>query len=308
MNEGSKKPQDGYISKLKEARKSPAVLKIRLADLRSRRPNCLVFAFEGDADKAVYFQWVRRVREELSYEPFPCDGKKQVFSFREMLRRDLTGLASRVYFFIDRDFDDLAGHDDGADTFMTDQYSVENYLVTKEVLEELLKDEFHCHGEPQVREHLRAEFEKRYSEFLQIIKEVNKRLFIARRLGIQLKKTLPDSINHLAVVGLSSVTAAAAQPDVVVAFSSEPSKQDEDRLSDEFSKLDPSTRYRGKFNHLFFMKWLALLCSERREPNSNTFPGLKKTRVVNIQGITLGMLASKSSLPTAFRDFIEAVQ
>ncbi|UQR61818.1 DUF4435 domain-containing protein [Bradyrhizobium sp. C-145] len=308
MSEGAKQPQDGYISRLKEARKSPAVLKIRLANLRSRRPNCLVFAFEGDADKAVYFQWVRRVREELCYEPFPCDGKKQVFSVREMLRRDLTSLASRVYFFVDRDFDDMAGNEESADTFMTDQYSVENYLVTKEVFEELLKDEFHCHAEPQVREHLLAEFERRYSEFLQIIKEVNKRLYIARRLGIRLTKQLPDSINHLAVVALNSVTASTHQPDAIVAFSSAPCKQDEDRLADEFSQLDPPTRYRGKFNHLFLMKWLDLLCCERRDANSNMFPGLNKARVVNIQGITLGMLASKSSLPTGFRDFIQAVQ
>ncbi|OKO75534.1 DUF4435 domain-containing protein [Bradyrhizobium sp. AS23.2] len=114
MNEETKKTSDAYIAKLKDARKSPAVLKTKLAILRSKLPNCLVFAFEGDADKAVYFQWVRRIRPDLSYEPFPCDGKKQVFLFREMLRRDLTGLASRVHFFIDRDFDDLAGHEENA--------------------------------------------------------------------------------------------------------------------------------------------------------------------------------------------------
>ncbi|WP_456744867.1 DUF4435 domain-containing protein [Bradyrhizobium sp. USDA 4354] len=48
-----------------------------------------------------------------------------------------------MYFFVDRDFDDFRGfQSDPATTFCTDQYSIENYLVTREVLEELLKDDF----------------------------------------------------------------------------------------------------------------------------------------------------------------------
>jgi hypothetical protein len=101
------------------------------------------------------------------YEPFPCGGKRQVLEFREMLRRDLGNLASRVYFFIDRDFDEYRGFQpDPATTFATDQYSIENYLVTRQVLEELLKDEFHCHAEPEVRSACLDVFDERLSQFL----------------------------------------------------------------------------------------------------------------------------------------------
>jgi hypothetical protein len=84
-----------------------------------------------------------------------------------MLRRDLGNLASRVYFFIDRDFDEYRGFQpDPATTFATDQYSIENYLVTRQVLEELLKDEFHCHAEPEVRSACLDVFDERLSQFL----------------------------------------------------------------------------------------------------------------------------------------------
>src|ERR1700692_2569751 len=100
---------DSYVNKLRAARQRPAVLKIKLASVRSCNPGCLVFAFEGDLDKGAYYQWVKRLRSELVYEPLPCGGKRHVLEFREMLKRDLGGLATRVYFFIDRDFDEFRG-------------------------------------------------------------------------------------------------------------------------------------------------------------------------------------------------------
>src|ERR1700726_4108381 len=165
-------PKDPYIEKLKASRKSPAVLKTKFVVLRGQLPHCAIFAFEGDSDKPVYYQWVKQLRPDLSYEPFVCGGKKQVFQLREVLARDLGGLSSRVYFFVDRDFDDLAGNDSDAVTFMTDRYSVENYLVTTRVFEELLKDEFHCHAEPGLRKEVVLQFEQRFQEFLALTKEI----------------------------------------------------------------------------------------------------------------------------------------
>jgi hypothetical protein len=300
--------QDAYIEKIKASRKSPAVLKTKLVILRGQLPDCIVFAFEGDSDKPVYYQWAKQIRPDLSYEPFVCGGKKQVFQFREMLARDLGGLSNRVYFFIDRDFDDLAGNDSSPVSFMTDRYSVENYLVSAQVFEELLKDEFHCHAEPKLRKEIIGQFERRLEEFLSVTKEINRRLFVARQLKLQLLKHLPDSINHIAIVDLSSVSKAKFKPEEIIVLAQEPDEKDVERLSAEFEKLIPIERYRGKFSHLFFMKWLELLCADRKEQNPACFVSLEQPRVVPIQGITLGMLASKSDYPVRLREFIEAVQ
>ncbi|MDA9442743.1 hypothetical protein XH98_27340 [Bradyrhizobium sp. CCBAU 51745] len=298
--------QEDYLEKMKTARKSPAVLKSRLVLLRGQLPNCIIFAFEGDNDKPVYYQWVKRIRPDLSYEPFVCGGKKQVFQLRDLLARDLGGLANRVYYFVDRDFDDFAGFQPNQFTFMTERYSVENYLVTAQVLDELLKDEFHCHAEPALRNQVIANFAERLDEFLTATKEINRRLFVARKLKLQLLKNLPDRINNVATVDLSKVSGAKPAEEIVV-LAEEPSQADVEQLSAEFEELIPFERYRGKFSYLFFMKWLELLCLDRKEQNSICFAQIGQPRVVPIQGMTLGMLASKSDHPAGLQEFVAAV-
>lgn len=301
--------EDPYLNKLKSARQRPAVLKVKLASVRSSNPNCLIFAFEGDADKGAYFQWVRRLRSELVYEPFPCGGKAQVLEFREMLKRDLGGLARRVYFFIDRDFDEYRGYAaDPATTFATDQYSVENYLVTREVLEELLKDEFHCHAEPAVRNVVLGEFDRRLAEFLTSTKAINFRLFIARKKKFTLERNLPTRINNVASVALNRVSEIATGPEQIIAFQEQVDLVDYAALKGEFEALDPQKRYRGKFNLLFFMKWLELLAVDRRSDTSIHFDKLGQPKGVNTGAITIGMLASKSQPPQGLEAFLAAVQ
>jgi hypothetical protein len=116
---------------------------------------------------------------------------------------------------------------------------------------------------------------------------------------------LPDSINHIAVVDLSSVSPAKFKPEELIVLAQEPDEKEVERLSAEFEKLIPVERYRGKFNHLFFMKWLELLCADRKEQNPECFVRLGQPRVVPIQGITLGMLASKSDYPAGHESSLE---
>ena len=299
--------QDPYLAKLRAARHRPAVLKVKLAAVRSTNPNCLVFAFEGELDKGAYYQWVRRFRSELTYEPFPCGGKRYVLEFREMLKRDLGDLGTRVYFFVDRDFDEFRGYDpDPATTFATDQYSIENYLVTREVLEELLKDEFHCHAEPAVRNACLSIFDQRLSEFLAATQAINLRLFIARKRGVELKKNLPTRINNIAEVTLALVKPNSVGPEHIVVFDEQVSIDQFNVLKTEFDSLVPQKRYRGKFSLLFFMKWLELLAADRGAENSTHFHQLGK-KGVNSGGITIGMLASKSDAPTGLREFLHTV-
>ncbi len=299
---------DAYVTRLRAARERPAVLKVKLASVRSSNPSCLIFAFEGDADKGAYFQWIKRLHADLVYEPFPCGGKRQVLEFREMLKRDLGGLAARVYFFIDRDFDDFRDFDsDPTTTFATDQYSIENYLVTRKVLEELLKDEFHCHAEPVVRNTCLEVFDKVLAEFFVAAEAVNFRLFIARKSGFTLKKNLPSRINSVAQIALNAVTPIAIGPEKIVVFDEQVSVERFISLKEEFAKLNPQKHYRGKFHLLFFQKWLELLAADRAAQKSIHFDKLKSPKGVNSGGITISALASKSETPIGLKEFLDTV-
>ncbi len=117
------------LDDMRKSRDVAAVLKTRLAQLKSGAPDVPVFAFEGPDDKFVYYAWVGRIDRDVRYEPFICNGKAGVLELRRIVRRDLGDIGKGVYFFVDRDFDDLRGEDPWDDLFMTDRYSVENYLV-----------------------------------------------------------------------------------------------------------------------------------------------------------------------------------
>lgn len=136
------------IESMRDAREVPAVMKSQLAALRVVDPEVCVIAFEGIDDKTVYYHWIKQIVPKFVYEPFVCKGKAKVLQFKKMLEQDLGELSKGVLYVIDRDFDDLCGHQSAEELFMTQTYSFENYLVNESVLDELLKNELHCHAEP----------------------------------------------------------------------------------------------------------------------------------------------------------------
>ncbi|SFB48138.1 Protein of unknown function [Rhizobium sp. NFR07] len=299
---------DAYVEVLKRARKSPAVLKIRLAKLRSNFPDMLVFAFEGDDDKSVFFQWIRRIRPELEYEPFPCRGKQQVIRLKKMLDQDLGGLGHGVYYFVDRDFDDLPADQVGDPTiFVTDKFSVENYLVTEKVLNETLKNEFHCNAAPEARARVADLFKKTYSEFLDITGEVNKRIFIGVRAKKKFAAHFPDSLTSLANVQLLQVLPTQISAASIVLYEEEPSPEETEEHGAAFLQLSPPDRYRGKFATMYFSKWLMCLAAERVDNDSALFKEAEQNKPAKVGELNLGNLASKSALPVGLAEFIQAV-
>lgn len=298
---------ESYVGRLKSSRTSPAVLKARLVTIRSKFPSALIFAFEGKDDKVIYYNWTKRVRSNISYEPFPCDGKKNVLELIEVAERDLNNIGENVYFFVDRDFDDNAALTRKRNVYVTEAYSIENYLVSSEVVVELLKNDFHCHGELEVRSEITKLFDKLYEEFLNATKEINFRVYFARRSGVQFLRQLPDKINQLAKVYAESVEPSGVPENQVIQLSREPNLEEENELRREFENLTPRERYRGKFAMMFFRKWLQCLVDERnnRKGSGCIFSAVQGNATANT--ITLDSLASKSEIPGCFIGFMERI-
>lgn len=296
---------DAAVDAMRAARARPSVLKIELATLRSAVPDNVVFAFEGDDDKIIYRQWVHRACPTLSYISFPCRGKGPLLELRASLQRDKTGLSEGVFFFADRDFDDLRGQEEGDDIFVTDSYSAENYLVDAAVIDAILEIEFHCHDAPALRGELVRQFEETYEAFLAQTEEVNRRLFKARRSGVDVKP-LPKSIAKLATVGVRSVAPGTAEPDTIIVYEGELPIDQAGGLDEQFAALDPRTRYRGKFALLFMEKWLRELAAEAGSESRGCFSVLKSKSGVRVAELTLTCFSARSPLPAGFTAFVEA--
>ncbi|CDN92995.1 hypothetical protein BN949_02142 [Agrobacterium tumefaciens] len=298
-------PADKLVDHLKNARKSPAVLKIRLLKLREVKPGALVFAFEGDDDKIAYYQWIKRIRPNLPYEPLPCRGKKQVLALKRMLDRDLNGLQRNVYYFVDRDFD-LNENLDGT-VFVTDRYAVENYLVEPAVLEDILKNEFHCDVAPIARTTAIELFKSKYGQFLALTKEVNRRIYVGIRSKKNFQGHFPDKIGPLATVTLRDVVKNFDHANNVIVYAEEPSAEQVATFASEFDELIPELRYRGKFAYAFFWAWLECLIAERCDASSAIFVDADKNRRANVHEMTFGAMASKSEMPIGLKEFVEAI-
>jgi len=304
MSENCINTADAYLSRIKAARSAPAVLKTRLVALRSVLPRSLVLAFEGNDDKTVYFQWIRRINPNIKYEPFPCDGKEQVLQLKDIIDRDLGGLSQGLYFFVDRDFDDLRGRKSCDRIYMTKAYSIENYLVDELVLEELLKDEFHCHVEIECRSNVVNLFSTLYERFLKTISPVNERLFFARRLNMEPTVGLPTKASKLANIGLDSVTKSEVTELELIKLPKDPTPLEIAQLQPEFNGFDPRSRHRGKFSFLFFTKWLENLAQDRNSDVPKYFPRITNGSKVRFQDLNLASYASKSRLPEGLPEFV----
>lgn len=108
--------------------------------LRYVEGQALHLFFEGEEDPSYYLPEIRR-RSNKEIWSYICDGKPNVRILRQILVDD-GYLGSDCLFFVDRDFDDFFGTQIADDdrTFITVPYSVENYLVSLQIAEEMMID------------------------------------------------------------------------------------------------------------------------------------------------------------------------
>jgi hypothetical protein len=109
--------------------------------------------------------------------------------------------------------------------------------------------------------------------------------------------SIPEKVRDVATIELEKVHGVIETAEQIIRLEREPTDEDKGRLRKEFDQMDAAKRYRGKFTYGFFMKWLELLARDRNEQQSIQFKALERPRSVNYSGLSLGMLASKSSLP-----------
>lgn len=307
MNNDNQEEPHEIVQELIASRNTSAAIKQELLLLRADYPDTLIFAFEGKEDKPVYYSWITRIAPALDYEPFTCLGKDRILQLIDSIERDKNDLANGIYFFVDRDFDELRGREQKKSIYITDTYSFENHLVNRDIVDNILKMEFHCDGKPNTRAKISALFEKVYKSFLNTTKDINFRIYCARKLQIPIDDKLPNRINQLCNLTIDDAQSIGMDAKCIIPLSIEPTGEKLDTLQAEFEKLEPSRHYRGKFSYLFLIKWLELLAKDRHAENSVYFFEVKSDVRRISQRPTLDSLAMKSCPPKSLRNFIESI-
>lgn len=297
---------DRSVGKLKQSLGTSAELKLSLITLRSILPDTPIFVFEGEDDRAVYYSWTKSVSPTLNYEPFTCKGKAAVLKLKAAVDRDVNGISSGVFFFVDSDFDGLRGVDPGATIYLTDGYSIENQLVNACVLEEVLKVELNCHGNPRVRGLVVDIFSDVYSQFLEASRDINFLIFAVRKLGIETEDDLPSSLGRAVAISMhGAVRDEAISAEAVVRPCRQVLPDEFQALEEEFGLLDPPLHYRGKFALAFLMRWLGAVAADRRSTESATFGGMDMEARTRVDRLNVSSLSGKSRPPESFKAFLK---
>lgn len=299
---------DQYLESIKAAKQATAVLKTVFATFASSVPEAVkILAVEGVDDKIIYYHWISKSRSGFQYEPYICKNKHTALRLYDVLQQDRTGLGNRVYFFVDKDFDGLQGRANNNKIYVTDLYSVENYIVCSQVLEDLLKIDFHCNGNAAVRQQVISAFEKVYHLFHDVVRDMNLRIFLARKVNIKQTADLPTKLNSIAIVELENVTSLDTDIKDLIRLEREPTAAELNQFLPAFQAIIPSDGYRGKFCLLFFIRWLSLLREDRKSESSIFFSKLEATEHSINGDFNLDKLASKSFPPVSFTNFITSI-
>lgn len=180
--------QDSYAEQLRRERGRATVVWIEFAGIYRDGCNDIYAFFEGHDDVAFYMPEIRRHWSKGRVHPFRCRGKDAVLGVRDRVRARID-FAWRALFFIDKDLGDwttesLSSPGD-ATTYVTEYYSIENHLVTHDVLDVICTDLLHQGGTSELTQSLRDLFASRHSSFLRRARVVMAWAIEVRRRGLQ---------------------------------------------------------------------------------------------------------------------------
>ena len=301
---------EARTNSMREARRNVHVNLLKYNKIRSQLNGILICVFEGHDDTTFYGSLFKKVAPEKVYTGFNCNGKDQVLALRDKLRENVERCENEklcpVVFFIDKDFDGYKNYQPGNDLYCTPTYSIENLLVGKDVLKELLKGEFHCNDEyalDEIKKIIQL-YEKSWAAFIEAFRHVNHLIYYARKNNIRLNN-IEKNINSYITVKIDRVKLKCDRISLskLVGLSSPPDDLLLNETLNDFLRLDPATEWRGKFIFEFFRKFLCILKEDAGSKTPIYFTRRKNIRF-NPTGDIIRTLASIINPPPCLVKFI----
>jgi hypothetical protein len=246
---------DAYVNSVRSSREKVVVLKTKVLKIRSAMGSVPVIVFEGVTDPGPYDVWFRRYKSDLKYIPVTANGKGHLMKFYGSLKNEEGIWKNLVYFIVDHDFDGLRGYEHSDIIFHTCTYSMENYLVSTDVLQSLLNDEFENPEGVEENINIIAHYESLLDNVCSALTDVNKRIFFMQNSNVG-KGSKEEKIGKYIEISLSEVKKLYGDDDLIslVPLHREPTAEELDFLNDHFSKFeDLRSRFRGKYLYDFFL-------------------------------------------------------
>ena len=258
-----------FLAELRRSRRSPATAYTEF--LSQQSPTSLHIFVEGDNDSSFYRNFFIPYREKFNTLKFyDCGGKHQVYETRHkiMARKDPPVWSNTMVllYFVDKDLSDLLQEDHpiGTDIFVTDYYSVENYLVSEEMLEIIWTDLFNFYGNsepefPPVREKFQEELQRFYDYIRPVMiwiihHKKNRVRFRFHDIKLHELFEVNESLELRCIEGDVQSLIAKLDRSCNLMTTTQCLEEEKDIL-----ELNPKTYIRGKFEVWFFLQFLKAL-------------------------------------------------
>jgi hypothetical protein len=228
-----------------------------------------VHAFvEGTPDAAFYRVYLEQYTSSEAVRVYNCEGKGQVYeTYKKVIER--FSQCRRVVFFVDKDIDDITGESWPIDPriYVTDVYSIENYLVRKEVVNRYLLDFVKLKKIEIDFDPMLAQFDNQLKTFYKAMLPIMGWIIASRRAG---KRPVLGSININELLALSDLGVMRRKQSrrfqyltkVTGVISLPQSWRQIRRTCRELQRLSPKRYVRGKFEAWFLLEFLKRLMTE----------------------------------------------
>jgi len=270
------------------------------------------YAFvEGDSDRAFYRTHLQRYVDRSSdIYIYNCEGKKEVYgTFSKVIAR--FPRCRRVLFLVDKDVDDILGTPWPTDprVFVTDWYSIENYLVEKNVLLRYLGDYVKIRRVEIPLDAIAVEFERQRELFYRITAPVMAWIIVARRAGCRILLSNLD-MAHFCIISndgtsrrrrkgtlvyLHQVTQVTASSNVWRSVR---------RTQRELRHLKPKRYIRGKFEGWWFVQFINKTIEQLVNVAKESGGSVSVSVSLNMNNY-VQLLASSIPTPPSLESFLE---
>ncbi|MDM8566253.1 DUF4435 domain-containing protein [Candidatus Halobeggiatoa sp. HSG11] len=303
------------VDNLRQQTQEPLAIWLQFITAYKNERYTLYIFFEGKTDGAYYLPELRRRRKQYEISQFICDGKDGVIEAYndKRISKKVTDWKN-VLFFVDRDLDELLNIikiPQSSSFFVTDYYSIENYLVNNEILEMFWGDFYKLPSNENLNLVLQN-FEHSRNIFVKLIRPMMAWAIIQKKKEqklaiIQNRKVKGLNLNN---VNLNKVFELELDSDLkpfkkkngwkafkkACAFEHQLNLTDFKQELKKLKSLEQKKYVRGKFELWYMVNFLTSL--------SNTLPSNKlKIQLTNENAIEI--LSGKIPYPQSLIDFLD---
>ncbi len=249
------------LNKLRKKRKTDNAVEHKLRLFTSDKKIPAILVVEGEEDSNLYAYAFHKVVSDSSVRVIICNGKGGVLGLRDFSADNFPN-DTKAIFFIDKDHDDLLGLENKDErTYVTDHYSIEWDICTKNVLFKLIEDHYALNLSDPIWGVVRRKFCELMTSWLDHSRPVMQAVVVARRNGenLDLKQIMLSDICRFHGESLEHTGISLEDLLIKAGIKNCPAKEELDQCSRELRDCDDRLYIRGKLVVQFFCEFFRRL-------------------------------------------------